>query len=109
MKEIISWICFVLTVLVFILDIYFMVAGIIDIQREKAALANTPGVSGSDYLGVIVGQGFVLVVVVLTSVVGAIFALIAGLCTPHGAIVLISYILLFLFFIMIFPFLLCLR
>lgn len=99
MKKVISWILFILTVLIFLFDIYFTIVGAIDVKNEMDRLA-TSGASGVDYLGLgieILVMGFVLI-----SVVGLILSIVSSKIAQNRVIRMISFALFLLFMLMIY-------
>ena len=105
MKKVFSWIFFVLTILVFAFDLYFAIAGAIDVQKNLDKLAATPGASGVDYLGV--GIDVVVFGVFAISIIGFVTAIISCKISQNRVMGMISHIALACFALPILFLLVC--
>lgn len=76
MKKAISVILFVLTILVVLVMIGGVIFGAVDLSREYNALIASPGHSGADFLGVVLGASAVAFFAFIGSVVALILSLI---------------------------------
>ena len=94
MKKLFSWILFILTVIVFIFDIYVTVAGTIDVKNQMDRLAAT-GASGVDYWGV--GADILVMFIILITVVGLILAIVSSKFAQSRVIEILSIIIFLLF------------
>jgi hypothetical protein len=94
MKKIFSWILFILTVIVFIFDIYVTVTGTIDVKNQMDRLAAT-GASGVDYWGV--GADILIMFIILITVVGLILAIVSSKFAQSRVIEILSIIIFLLF------------
>ena len=94
MKKLFSWILFILTVIVFIFDIYVTVTGTIDVKNQMDRLAAT-GASGVDYWGV--GADILIMFIILITVVGLILAIVSSKFAQSRVIEILSIIIFLLF------------
>lgn len=94
MKKVISWVLFILTVAIFLLDIYFAVMGTIEVKNQYERLEET-GDGGMAYMAT--GAGILVVGVVLVSVIGAILSTISARIAQNRAMRMISFALILLF------------
>ena len=84
---------------VFMFDLYFSIAGSIDINNQFAELA-ARGASGHEYLGV--GSDILAMGVIFISVVGFVLSVISGVFAQYKSIRILSVTLCPLFFLPIF-------
>ncbi len=98
MKKVVSWTLFILAVLVFVLDVYGAVAGVIDVQKQYAEL-EARGASGHEYLGV--GAEVIVIGVLLCSIVGLIISAISSKIAQNRIIKTVSLALVILFSLLI--------
>lgn len=101
MKKVISWILFILTVIIFVFDMYITIAGTIDVKNKIEMLVEM-GRGGMEYMAV--GADILLVGVVLISVVGSILAIVCWKTAQNRVIRIISVTLYLLFVLPIFFF-----
>ena len=94
MRRIISWILVILIVLVFAYDIYFVIAGTIEVKNQLDRLAAS-NASGHEYLGVPID--IVVIGTFLISVVGLIFSIISSKIAQNKVIRKLSFTLSCLF------------
>jgi hypothetical protein len=94
MKKLFSWMLFILTVIVFIFDIYVTVTGTIDVKNQMDRLAAT-GASGVDYWGV--GADILIMFIILITVVGLILAIVSSKFAQSRVIEILSIIIFLLF------------
>ena len=95
MKKVLSWILFILTVIIFIFDIYFTVEGTIEV-RDQFDRLEARGEGGIEYLGV--GVDVLVMWVILITAVGLAFAFASSKLAQKRAVEIVS-IALFLLFI----------
>ena len=74
MKKMVSVLCFIVTLVIFAADMYFGIAGSIDVKLQFAELA-AKGASGHELWGV--GLDVLVFGVVLLSIIGGVTALIS--------------------------------
>ena len=94
MKKRFSWMLFILTVIVFIFDIYVTVTGTIDVKNQMDRLA-AKGASGVDYWGV--GADILIMFIILITVVGLILAIVSSKFAQSRVIEILSIIIFLLF------------
>ena len=94
MRRIISWILVILIVLVFAYDIYFVIAGTIEVKNQLGRLAAS-NASGHEYLGVPID--IVVIGTFFLSVVGLIFLIISSKIAQNKVIRKLSFTLSCLF------------
>ena len=99
MKKIISWILFILTLVIFIFDVYAAIFGAIDVKKQMDELI-ARGASGHEYLGV--GDDILVLGIIFISVVGLIFSIVSLAVAQNRVIRNISFVLILLFLLMIF-------
>ena len=99
MKKFFSLIFFVLAIAVFTFDVYFSIAGAIDVNNQLAELA-ARGASGHELLGV--GLDILVLGVILISIVGFILAIISWKIAEYRAVRIISGVICPLFLLPIF-------
>ncbi len=99
MKKVISYFFFVLMIAVFIFELYFSIAGAIDVNNEIAELV-ARGASGHEYLGV--GADVLVLGVIFLSVVGFVISLISWKIAQNQVIRIVSSVLCPLFLLPIF-------
>ena len=87
MKKVISYFFFVLMIAVFIFELYFSIAGAIDINNRFAELAAREA-SGHELLGV--GVEILVFGVVLLSVFGSILSLVSRKMAQNRAVRMVS-------------------
>lgn len=97
MKKVISWILFILTISTLAFDVYFAVAGSIDVKNELDRLAAT-GTGGIDLWGV--GIDILIMGIILISAIGLILSVVSAIRAQSRIIRITSYTL-FLLFILI--------
>ena len=85
---------FIITVIVFIFDIYVTVTGTIDVKNQMDRLAAT-GASGVDYWGV--GADILIMFIILITVVGLILAIVSSKFAQSRVIEILSIIIFLLF------------
>lgn len=81
-----------LTIFVFVFDLYFAISGTIDVQKNLDTLAATPGASGVDYLGVGADVLVLVLWVIAISIIGFIFSIISCKISQNRVMSIISYI-----------------
>ena len=94
MKKVISWVLFILTIAIFLFDIYFAVAGAIDVKFHFEEIVAEGG-SGVDFFGV--GVEILAMGIVLLTFVGLIFAAFSLKFAQKRVIKIISLVLVLLF------------
>ena len=94
MKKVISWVLFILTIAIFLFDIYFTVAGAIDVKLHFEEIVAEGG-SGVDFWGV--GVEILAMGIVLLTFVGLIFAAFSVKFAQKRVIKIISVAISFLF------------
>ena len=99
MKKIISLILFILAVAVFIFELYFSIAGAVNVNNRLAELA-ARGASGHEYLGV--GLDILVFGVILISIVGLVLAIISWKIAQYRAVRIVSGVLCPMFLLPIF-------
>lgn len=99
MKKFFSLVFFILTLAVFALDIYFGIAGALDVNNQIAELA-ARGASGHEYLGV--GTDILMFGVIFISIVGGAISLISWKIAQYKAIRITSAVMCPLFLLPIF-------
>ena len=99
MKKIISLILFILAVAVFIFELYFSIAGAVNVNNRFAELA-ARGASGHEYLGV--GLDILVFGVILISIVGLVLAIISWKIAKYRAVRIVSGVLCPMFLLPIF-------
>ena len=97
MRRIISWILVILIVLIFAYDIYFVIAGTIEVKNQLDRL-EASNASGHEYLGVPID--IVVIGTFLISVVGLIFSIISSKIAQNTVIRKLSFTLSCLFGLM---------
>ena len=99
MKKVISWILFIITLVIFVYDIYFAIAGTIEVKAQYARLAAS-GASGVDYWGV--GEDILIMGIILFSFIGLIFSLVSVKLAQYRAVRITSAVVSCMFGFMIF-------
>ena len=94
MKKVISWVLFILTIAIFLFDIYFAVAGAIDVKLHFEEIVAEGG-SGVDFWGV--GVEILAMGIVLLTFVGLVFAAFSVKVAQKRVIKIISVAISFLF------------
>ena len=94
MKKVISWVLFILAIAIFVFDIYFAVAGTLEVHLHFDKIKETGG-SGVDFLGV--GVGILAMGIALLTFVGLIFAVFSVKFAQNHVIKIISFVLILLF------------
>lgn len=94
MRKVISWILFIVTLVVFAFGIYFTVFGSIDVKNTLDSIAARGG-SGVDYLGS--GADIFVMLVILIFAVLFIFSIVSSIVAKSFAIRIISLSLIPLF------------
>lgn len=97
MRRIVSWILVILIVLIFAYDIYFVIAGTIEVKSQLDRL-EASNASGHEYLGVPID--IVVIGTFLISVVGLIFSIISSKIAQNNVIRKLSFTLSCLFGLM---------
>ena len=77
MKKVISWILFILTIMIFLFDIYFMIDCGMEVKQNLAELKARGG-GGMEYMAA--GEGILALGVVFISFVGLIFSILSSTC-----------------------------
>ena len=99
MKKVFSLVFFILAVAVFIFELYFSIAGTIEVSNQLAELAAREA-SGHELLGV--GIDILVFGVILISAVGLVVSLISWKIAQYRAIRIVSGAMCFLFLLPIF-------
>ena len=99
MKKFFSLFFFMLVIAVFLFELYFSIAGAIDVNNRFAELA-ARGASGHELLGV--GLDILVFGIVLFSILGFVFAIISWKVAQHRAVRIISGVMCPLFLLPIF-------
>ena len=94
MKKVISWILFVLAIAIFVFDIYFAVAGTIEVHLQFDKIEEMGG-SGVDFLGV--GVEILVMGIALLTFGGLIFSAFSVKFAQRRVIKIISFVLILLF------------
>ena len=94
MKKVISWVLFILTVAIFLFDIYFAITGTIEVDLQLDRIKEMGG-SGVDFLGV--GVEILALGIALLTFVGLIFSILSAMLAQKRVIKIISFVLIFLF------------
>lgn len=94
MKKVISWVLFILTVAIFLFDVYFAVAGTIEVDLQFDKIKEMGG-SGVDFFGV--GVEILAMGIALLTFVGLIFAALSVKFAQKRVIKIISFVLVLLF------------
>ena len=94
MKKFFSPILFLSAIAVFVFDMYFSIAGAIDVNRHLDQLAAS-GASGPELLGV--GLDVLVILTVFVSVVGFVLSVISWKISQHRAVRIASGVLCALF------------
>lgn len=94
MKKVISWVLFILTVAIFLFDIYFAVAGTIEVDLQFDKIEEMGG-SGVDVLGV--GVEILAMGIALLTFVGLIFSALSVKFAQNRVMKIISLVLVLLF------------
>ncbi|MDD6200237.1 MAG: hypothetical protein PUB93_03095 [Firmicutes bacterium] len=98
MKKVLSWILFIVTVIIFVFDIYATVCGTIDVKNQFDRIDSMGG-SGVDYFGV--GADILIIGVILITFIGLISCAVSWKCAQNRAIRITSIALFILFILMI--------
>ena len=93
MKKVISWVLFILTVAIFLFDIYFAITGTIEVDLQLDRIKEMGG-SGVDFLGV--GVEILAMGIALLTFVGLIFSILSAMLAQKRVIKIISFVLIFL-------------
>ena len=99
MKKFFSCVFLILAIVVFIFELYFSIAGAIDVNNQFAELA-ARGASGHELLGV--GLDILVFGIVLFSILGFVFAIISWKVAQHRVVRIISGVMCSLFLLPIF-------
>lgn len=94
MKKVVSWLLFILTILIFSYDIYGTVSGAIDIKNQFAVIEASGG-SGVDYWGV--GADIFIFLIAFITIIGMGFAVASWLLAENRVVRKISLAILILF------------
>ena len=78
MKKAITIILFVLAIVAIAFSVFTALTGAIGAHIESESLANTPGTSGSDYLGIALASGFYFLVAVSAAIIALILSAITA-------------------------------
>lgn len=96
MKKVFSVVLFLSVIAVFIFELYFSIAGAIDVNKQFAELAER-GASGHELLGV--GLDILVFGVVSISIVGFVIAIISWKIAQYRAVRIVSGLLCPLFLV----------
>lgn len=94
MKKVISWVLFILAIAIFVFDIYFAVAGTIEVHLQFDKIKEMDG-SGVDFFGV--GVEILAMGIALLTFVGLIFSVLSAILAQKRVIKIISFVLILLF------------
>lgn len=97
MKKVISWILFILTIMIFLFDIYFMIDCGMEVKQNLAELKARGG-GGMEYMAA--GEGILALGVVFISFVGLIFSILSSTIAQSRVIRIISVTISVLLFFM---------
>lgn len=93
-KKVFSWIFFILANTIFVYDMYFGIAGAIEVNHQFAELT-ARGASGHEFFGV--GLDFLVIGVIFISIVGGIISLISWKIAQYKFIRITSVVMYLLF------------
>ena len=94
MKKVISWVLFILTVAIFLFDIYFAITGTIEVDLQLDRIKEMGG-SGVDFLGG--GVEILAMGIALLTFVGLIFSALSVKFAQNRVMKIISLVLVLLF------------
>ena len=94
MKKVISWVLFVLAIVFFLFDVYFAVAGMIEVDLQFDKIKEMGG-SGVDLLGV--GIEILAIGIVLLTFLGLVFSAFSVKFAQNRVMKIISLVLVLLF------------